>query len=36
MTAKRDLAVAVLGASGITGSRAVSYLRDRAPQLGVR
>lgn len=36
MAAQRDLAVAVLGASGITGSRAVSYLRDRAPQLGVR
>jgi short subunit dehydrogenase-like uncharacterized protein len=30
-----DLAVAVLGATGVTGRRAVDYLRDRAPELGV-
>jgi len=29
-----DLAVAVLGATGITGRRAVDYLRDRAPEVG--
>ena len=36
MAAERDFAVTVLGATGVTGSRAVSYLRERAPQLGVR
>jgi short subunit dehydrogenase-like uncharacterized protein len=36
MAAQRDLAVAVLGATGVTGKRAVSYLRERAPHLGVR
>jgi short subunit dehydrogenase-like uncharacterized protein len=33
---QRELAVIVLGATGVTGRRAVSYLRDRAPELGVR
>lgn len=36
MPAERDLAVVVLGATGITGRNAVSYLGERAPKLGVR
>lgn len=36
MAAQRDLAVAVLGATGITGRRAVDYLRERGPEVGAR
>jgi short subunit dehydrogenase-like uncharacterized protein len=35
MAPERELAVVVLGASGVTGRRAVEYLRERAPQLGM-
>jgi short subunit dehydrogenase-like uncharacterized protein len=36
MAAQRDLAVGILGATGVTGKQAVAYMRERAPQLGVR
>lgn len=36
MAGQRDLAVTILGATGITGRQAVEYLRERGSRLGVR